>query len=74
MTATSAMPQPGPGRPRWSAGEFLASLAQRGIVLLTAGGVVLAYPAERLTDADRKAIRRHRTALMQVLPEAVPVA
>jgi hypothetical protein len=64
----NAMPSP-----QWSASAFLATLARRGIVLLTVDGAIVAYPEARLTAADRQAIREHRASLVPVLAAAVVV-
>jgi hypothetical protein len=60
---------------QWSAGQFLAALGRRGIVLMTVDdGAILACPGALLTEADREVIRAHREELAPMLAEAVVVA
>lgn len=43
---------------------LLSNLFARGIMLIPDGDALIARPRQRLTDADREAIRRHKTALL----------
>ena len=43
---------------------LLSNLSARGIMLTPDGDALVARPRQRLTDADREAIRRHKTALL----------
>jgi hypothetical protein len=50
------------------AAAVLADLRYRGIVLIPNGSDrLIARPGSRLTDADREAIRRHKSELLQLL-------
>jgi hypothetical protein len=64
-----------PASVQWPAGQFLASLGRRGIVLMRVdGGAILACPGALLTDAEREVIRAHSDELAPLLAEAVVVA
>ena len=43
---------------------LLSNLSARGIMLTPDGDALIARPRQRLTDADREAIRRHKAALL----------
>jgi hypothetical protein len=43
---------------------LLSNLSTRGIMLIPDGDALIARPRQRLTDADREAIRRHKSALL----------
>lgn len=47
-----------------NAQALLSNLSARGIMLTPDGDALIARPRQRLTDADREAIRRHKTALL----------
>lgn len=51
---------------------LLADLSDRGFVLSLDGTALVVTPAAKLTDADRVAIRQHRTALVELLTPGWP--
>ena len=48
---------------------LIANLAARGITLTPNGDSLIVQPRERLTDADRDAIRQHKAGLLALLCE-----
>lgn len=50
-----------------TAADLLAGLRARGLTVEPAGGRVRVGPADRLTDADRAAVRRLKPALLAAL-------
>jgi hypothetical protein len=50
-----------------NAQTLISSLAARGIGLIPDGSTLIARPRERLTEADRERIRRHKADLLALL-------
>jgi hypothetical protein len=47
---------------------ILAKLRHAGVTLRMDGGRLLASPADKLTDADRKSVRLYKGELIELLP------
>jgi hypothetical protein len=52
--------------------SFLSGLARRGVAVAVEGDRLVVRPSDRLTDADRDTLRRHRAELLAYLTGNVP--
>ena len=52
--------------------EFLSGLARRGVTIIVEGERLAVRPSDRLTDADRDTLRRHRDELVAYLTGQAP--
>jgi hypothetical protein len=52
---------------------LISNLAARGIALIPDGSSLIARPRERLTDADREAIRQRKAGLLTLLREQAEI-